>query len=206
MTRLSQRTAALSLPPAAARRPTIGVVPSANGTTVRALRDALQEVVGIDTMTVALASLPAEIRHDFVPVTPMTWVPLEVVHRAVARIAEVAGRSFDDLMDDGVQRAAEKTLRTAWRMLLRVTADHALLHRAPILYAKWRNIGRLQTKIIGPGKVELLLSQWPGVSERNIRSLKITIETVLRLSGRKQVRIQSQSTLDGAKYVITWQS
>jgi hypothetical protein len=205
---VSQRGTETSSPPTSprSRGPLAKVIPSAGGTTIQALRGALQELVGIEVFTTAVASLPQDIREAFEPVTPMTWVPLDAVYTALARIAEVAGRNFDELADEAVQRAGEKTLRTAWRMLLRVTADRALISRAPILYSKWRNVGRLETTAGGsPGKAELVLSEWPGMSERNIRSLGITIATVLRLAGRKQIKVQSQSTPDGAKYTVVWQ-
>jgi hypothetical protein len=182
------------------------VIPSAAGTTVHALKSAMQELVGVDVLNAAFASLPSEVREGFEPVTPMTWIPVEVIHTVVARVAELAGRKFDDFMDEAVERAGERTLRTAWRMLLRVTADRALMNRAPILYSKWRNIGRLDTKIIGPGRFEISLTEWPGMSERSIRSLAVTIQTVLRLAGRKTSKIQSQSTPDGAKYLVVWQT
>jgi hypothetical protein len=182
----------------------VSVIPSAGGTTVRALRNALQELVGVDVLNTALASLPPELQGTFEPVTPMTWVPLDDIYSVVARIAEIAGRGYDELTDEAVERAGEKTLRTAWRILLRVTADRALMTRAPILYSKWRNIGRLETRSAGPGKAELVLTEWPGMSERNIRSLGVTIQTVLRLAGRKQIKVQSQSTSDGAKYTVVW--
>ncbi|HMJ54236.1 MAG TPA: hypothetical protein VK540_19280 [Polyangiaceae bacterium] len=197
---------AVSRPPTARARPSaIKVVPSAAGTTVHALKNALQELVGVELLTSALATLPSDVVEAFEPVTPMNWVPVEVIYTVVARVAEHANRPYDELMDEAVQRAGEKTLRTAWRMLLRVTADNALLTRAPILYSKWRNIGRLETKIVARGKVELFLTEWPGMSERSIRSLAVTIATVLRLAGRKGVKIQSQSTPDGAKYAVAWE-
>lgn len=173
---------------------------------MRALKNALQELVGVDALNEALASLPAEVRDGFEPVTPMTWIPVETIHTVVARVADHVGRPFDLLMDEAVQRAGEKTLRTAWRMLLRVTADRALMNRAPILYSKWRNVGRLDTRVVGPGKFELYLTEWPGMGERNIRTLAVTIENVLRLAGRKMTKIQSESTRDGAKYVVTWET
>ena len=182
------------------------VIPSAAGTTVVALKHAMQEILGIEALTAALNGLPAGLREEFEPVTPMTWIPVEVVHAVVGRVAAHAGRDFDQFMDEVVQRAGEKTLRTAWRMLLRVTADRALMNRAPILYSKWRNVGRLQTNVLGPGRFEILLTEWPGMSERSIRTLAVTIETVLRLAGRKATKIQSQSTFDGAKYLVSWQT
>ncbi|MET0593939.1 MAG: hypothetical protein ABW133_14650 [Polyangiaceae bacterium] len=182
------------------------VVPSSGGTTVQALRNALQDLVGDSVFQAAMASLRPDLREQFEPVSPLTWVPVDVIHTCVARIAEHAGRPFDELMDAGVEKAGEKTLRTAWRMLLRVTADRALVRRAPVLYSKWRNIGRLEVRGASDGRVELHLVEWPGMDERSVRTLGITIGTVMRLAGRKQVRVQSASTADGAKYNVTWQS
>jgi hypothetical protein len=169
------------------------------------LRNALQDIVGEGVFQAALATLRPEIREQFEPVTPLTWVPVEVIHTAVARIAEHAGRSFDELLDAAAERAAEKTLRTAWRMLLRVTADRALVRRAPVLYSKWRNVGRLEVRSATDGRVELMLVEWPGMDDRSIRTLGVTIGTVMRLAGRKQVRVQSVATPDGARYSVFWQ-
>ena len=193
-------------PPTQARRSVANVVPSAAGTTVHALTNALEELAGPQLLAKALATLPSEVREAFEPTTPMSWVPVDVINLVVARVAEHAGRPFDDFMDEAVQRAGEKTLRTAWRMLLRVTADRALMSRAPILYSKWRNIGRLEATGMERGKVELLLRDWPGMDPRSIRSLAVTIETVLRLAGRRQIKVQSQATADGAKYSVTWRT
>jgi hypothetical protein len=186
------------------RRTATKVVPSAAGTTVQALKSALQEILGERLFTEAMASVRPDLLEAFEPLTPMTWVPVDVIHAVIARIAEQTDRPFDDLMDEAVQRAGERTLRTAWRMLLRVTSDRALMSRAPILYSKWRNIGRLEAKAIDTAHTELVLSEWPGISERSIRTLAITIETVMRLAGRKEIKVTSQSTLDGAKYSLVW--
>jgi hypothetical protein len=207
VTPVEQEPHTSSRPPSApARRLGAKVIPSAGGTTVQALKYALQELVGVHVLEEAMATLPSNVRETFEPATPMSWVPVDVIHVVVARVAEHAGRSFDDLMDEAVQRAGEKTLRTAWRMLLRVTADRALMSRAPILYSKWRNIGRLEASGMARGRVELVLSEWPGMDPRSIRSLGITIETVLRLAGRHQIKVQSQPKPDGAKYTVTWRT
>jgi hypothetical protein len=187
-----------------ARRAVGNVIPSAAGTTVHALKNAVADLVGADVFDAAFATLPAELRHEFEPTTPMSWVPVEVINTVVAHIAEYANRPFDELMDEAVQRAGEKTLRTAWRMLLRVTADRALMSRAPILYSKWRNVGRLEVISIERGRSELVITEWPRMDQRSIRSLAVTIETVLRIAGRRQIKVQSQSTPDGARYSFTW--
>ena len=178
--------------------------PSAAGATIQVLRSALEEIVGVNVVASALRKLPAKVREEFDPITPMTWVPLTTSTMAVEYVAAEAHRSADDLMDEAVRRAAEQMFRKAWRLLLRFTTDHALIKRTPVLYSKWRNIGTLESNLLGPGRSELWLRGWPGVSERNVRTVGVSIETVLRLAGRRAVRVEWARTADGAHYLCFW--
>jgi hypothetical protein len=192
------RPGARSLAPLAAAEP------SAAGATIQGLRRALEEIVGVNVVASALKKLPAKVREDFDPVTPMTWVPLSSSNMVVEYIAAEACRNSDDLMDEAVRRTAEQMFRTSWRLLLRFTTDHALIARTPVIYSKWRNIGALESNLLGQGRSEILLRGWPGVSERNVRTLAVSIETVLRLAGRRAVRIEYTRTPDGARYLAFW--
>ena len=194
----SGSTAARSVAPLPA------VEPSAAGATIQVLRRALEGIVGVNVVANALKKLPAPVREEFDPLTPMTWVPLTTSNMAVEYIAAEACRNSDDLMDEAVRRAAEQMFRTSWRVLLRFTTDQALVARTPVLYAKWRNIGSLESKFLAPGRSEILLKGWPGVSERNVRTLAVTIETVLRLAGRRAVRVEYTRSTDGARYLAFW--
>ncbi len=198
MTRSSLRPRASSLAPIAAEEP------SAAGATVQVLRRALEDIVGVNVVAGALKKLPAKVREEFDPLTPMTWVPLSTTNMAVEYIAEEARRQPDELMDAAVRRSAEQIFRTSRRLLLRFTTDHALITRTPVLYSKWRNIGQLESRLLGPGNSEIVLRGWPGVSERNVRTLAVSIETVLRLAGRRAVRMDWTRTADGARYLAYW--
>jgi hypothetical protein len=195
---ISARPGARSLAPRAAEEP------SAAGATVQVLRRVLEDMVGVNVVASALGKLPTKVREEFDPVTPMTWVPLTTTLMAVEYIATEARRPSDDLMDEAVRRAAELMFRSAWRLLLRFTTDHALIARTPVIYSKWRNIGQLESKLLGPGRSEIWLRGWPGVSERNVRTLGVSIETVLRLAGRRAVRVEWTRTTDGARYLAFW--
>ena len=168
------------------------------------MRRALEELVGVNVVASALKKLPPKVREEFDPVTPMTWVPLTTSIMAVEFIAAEAHRHPDDLMDEAVRRGAETMFRTSWRLLLRFTTDRALIARTPVLYSKWRNIGQLESKLLAPNRAEILLRGWPGVSERNVRTLGVSIETVLRLAGRRAVRVEWTRTPDGARYLAFW--
>lgn len=184
--------------------PVTAVPPSAAGTTVRGLRRALEEIVGVNVVAAALNKVPPPIREEFDPLTPMTWVPLTTVNTVIEQVAAEAHASMDELYDDAVRRAAEQMFRTSWRLLLRITTDSALVARTPVLYSKWRNIGYLESHHIGPGHSEILLGGWPGISERNVRTLGVAIETVLRLAGRRAVKIEWTRNADGAKFKANW--
>ena len=161
-------------------------------------------MVGVNVVASALNKVPPKVREEFDPVTPMTWVPLTTSLMVVEYVATEARRSPDELMDEAVRRCAEQMFRTSWRVLLRFTTDHALIARTPVIYSKWRNIGQLESKIVAPGRSEIWLRGWPGVSERNVRTLGVWIETVLRLAGRKAVRVEWTRTTDGARYLAFW--
>jgi hypothetical protein len=178
--------------------------PSATGATIKVLRRALEDIVGVNVVASALQKLPGKIREEFDPVTPMTWVPLTTSVMAVQYVAAESRRPADDLMDEAVRRGAEQMFRTSWRLLLRLTTDHALIARTSVIYSKWRNIGQLESKLLSTGRAEIWLRGWPGVSERNVRTLGVSIETVLRLAGRRAVRIEWSRTADGARYLAFW--
>jgi hypothetical protein len=180
------------------------VVPSASGISVLDLRAALEELVGKDVVAQALAGLPAETRSEFTEITALSWVPLATITRAVDAIAAAARKNPEQLIDEAVRRAVERTFKTVWRVMLRFTTDAALIARTPVVYSLSRNIGRLSARVVSTGKAEVTLAEWPGVSARHVRTLGISIATVVTLAGRKEVGVTSKPTADGAVYELTW--
>jgi len=180
------------------------IVPSASGISVLDLRVALEEIVGKDAVGQALASLPAQTRSEFVEITAISWVPLTTVTRVVDAVAAAARVNADRLIDDAVRRAVERTFKTVWRVMLRFTTDAALIARTPVVYSLSRNIGRLTARMLAPGKAEVVLNGWPGVSARHVRTLGISIATVVTLAGRKEVNVTSSPAADGAVFQLTW--
>jgi hypothetical protein len=183
-----------------------GVVPSASGISIIDLRAALEEIVGKDVVASALAGLPSETRREFVEITAITWVPLTTVTRVVDAIAAAAKVNPERLIDDAVRRAVERTFKTVWRVMLRFTTDAALIARTPVVYSLSRNIGKLTATMVAPGKSKVTLSDWAGVSPRHVRTLGISIVTVVTLAGRKDATIASTPTPDGAVFQLSWRT
>jgi hypothetical protein len=182
------------------------IVPSASGISVLDLRAALEEICGAEVVKAALSSLPAETRSEFVEITAISWVPLTTITRVVDAVAAAAHKNPERLIDEAVRRAVERTFKTVWRVMLRFTTDAALIARTPVVYSLSRNIGRLTARMVAPGKAEVTLNDWPGVSPRHVRTLGISIVTVVTLAGRKEVSVTSTPTSDGAVFHLSWRA
>jgi hypothetical protein len=58
--------------------------------------------------------------------------------------------------------------------------------------------------MVTPGVASIVLSEWSDVTPRQVRTIGIGIAEVVTLCGRKNVRIESAKTHDGAEYRLTW--
>ena len=60
----------------------------------------------------------------------------------------------------------------------------------------------LRTDDRAGGEVELV--DWPELPEWPLRGTRIGIETVLRVAGRKDVKVEGRRTKTGASYLASW--
>jgi hypothetical protein len=95
-------------------------------------------------------------------------------------------------------------MKTVWRALLRLTTDNALITRTPVIFSRSYNRGRLTASIPVPGRGEITLDEWPDAPEWPLRATRIGVETVLRLAGRKDVRVVAERRPQGAFFLATW--
>jgi hypothetical protein len=168
------------------------------------LRAVITDMIGDDAMRAALGRVPASVRHDFEAVTAMGWVPIASMEAVFAEVARQRGQGVAELHEEVARIGVERTLRTVWRMLLRMTTDHALINRAPVLFTRAYNRGRLEALIPAPGRAQATLYDWPNAPEWVLRGTRIGIETSLRLAGRNQVRVTWERRPYGAFFAVTW--
>lgn len=180
------------------------VAQSVSGTNVRDTHRVLVELVGSEVAERALGGMDPERRDAYVQALPVSWVPLDIAEEVVVRIAEEAGRAPGVLIEQAARRGVERTLRTVWRMLLRVTTDRALVTRAPILYAKTYRVGEMIADVPEPGRAVVRVRGWPGMSELQRIGLRAGIEGVLSVAGRRDVRGRERVLPDGAEFTLTW--
>jgi hypothetical protein len=179
-----------------------GAVSGALATNLRAV---VTELLGEAAVRAALARVPADARRDFETVTSIGWIPITSLEAVFGELARGNGQTVAELHENVARISVERTMRTVWRLLLRLTTDAALISRAPVLFAKAYNRGRLEARIPTPGRADVTLSEWPNTPEWTLRATRIGIETVLRVAGRKNVRITYERRPMGAAFSVTWQ-
>jgi hypothetical protein len=180
------------------------VIPSTAGVATLHLFKALEELVGSQAYQRALARLPAAVRGEMEAITAVSWAPISLIADVVEEIARCARVEVEELVDRAVRLAAERSLKTVWRMFLRVASDDVLVKRAGLLYSRSRNVGQLHGRMLAPGHAELLLSDWPDIPERQLRAIGINIASTLSLAGRHDVRLDAARTADGSRYELRW--
>jgi hypothetical protein len=181
-----------------------GIVPSTAGTSILDLLDSYREIVGEEAVERALASLPEDLRRRVAGLTRLSWLPVAELGVVIDAVGHAAGRDPDELLDQAARLATDRSFKKIWRVMLRLTSDEALIARTPSMYLVSRNVGKLQARVVEPGRAELTLSGWPDVSDRHLRTLGVTIVRVVELAGRRDPAIQVRRTADGALYTLTW--
>jgi hypothetical protein len=159
---------------------------------------------GNDEVSRCIDGLPADVRAHLQGVIAAGWVPVKSYDVFYRSFAERVGVDVAELHTDMSRHSVERTFRTLWRLLLRLTSDEALVSRTPVLFSRAYTKGHLRAAITAPGLAEVELDGWPGVPDIVLRGVRVAIETVLRLSGRNGVRSSVERAAEGAKIRATW--
>jgi hypothetical protein len=170
------------------------------------MRQALESIVGAEVLASALATLSPDLRAEYETITLLSWVRLSTSSQVVDAAAERSGWNPERLYDAAVRRGVEQSFRTFWKVLLHFTNDEALFARAPVLYAKTRNVGVLAMHALGPGHAEARIVGWPQMNERAIRAVGIGLRVTLEAAGRRDVRGTWTRRSDGAAYQFRWRT
>ncbi|MFT5352860.1 MAG: DNA-binding transcriptional ArsR family regulator [Polyangiales bacterium] len=178
--------------------------PRVFGALIRKEREALERIVGSESVASALRTLPEEVREEYSTVRTLTRIRTQTVEAVYDAVANETGRDVMRLHRELVRVSMENALRGVWRSLLRFTSDEALVRRAPVVFSRGLSAGTLSARIIRPGSAEIRLTGWDGVSDMQINGIAAGAETVLTCAGRHNVRMASHRTLDGACWLATW--
>lgn len=179
-------------------------VPCTSGIAALDVLHVLGEMVGDETIERAKARLSPDLRAEIEALTAVSWLPNTTLGALIDEVARCAGRDPEALIDQAVCGAVDRTFKSVWRMFLRVTSDEALIKRTPMIYQRSRNTGQLSARVLEPGCAELLLTDWPDVSDRHLRTIGVSIQRVVELAGRHDVRMSVRRTPEGGRYELRW--
>jgi len=181
--------------------------PRANGALIAEERRALEALVGADLVRRALdARVPPEVREAYETLTAISRIPTDYVEQVYYAVAEEAGLDPLEMHHDVVRAGVERALKTVWRVLLRFTSDAAIVRRAPLFFNRGLSKGTLEAQMLGPGEAEIRLTGWPGVPRMQVNGIEAGIQTVLECSGRQDVQVSHDRTLDGCRIVARWRA
>lgn len=182
-----------------------GSVPSLSGAIVLRNIESFRRLVGAKPVELAYAALPEDQRARLRAAVPAAWLRAEDVDALYAAIAEAAGEDLMTIYPSVVRDGVEQTLRSVWKVLLRVTTPRGLLKRAPIVYGRSHSVGKVVPNVLKPGLAHVDLTGWPGMSDLRRVGVAAGIEALLFVAGRKNPKATFRATEDGAVFQLTWE-
>jgi len=172
------------------------------GTLVMGNREALRGIVGEAAFARALAELDPALRGRLMEATPLSWLVIADVEHLLMACADASGRDVFELNLEMTRRGTEQSLKTVWRMLLRLATDRLLLSRTRAAYARAYDRGRLALSVDGEARATAEIVGRPKMSRMTREAFAVGVQTMLELGGRKHVRVVGRATEDGAHYTI----
>lgn len=163
-----------------------------------------KELYGPEAFAEAMGRLSPEDQETLGTMQTVTWVQLETAHAYYDALGEVLGRDPQEVHVEVVQVGIERTFKTLWRMLLRLTTDEALVRRTPLIYSRAFDKGELVSRIEEPGRAELLLRGWSSPGDRDLNGLAAGIEKVLSIAGRRGSRVRWERRPGDVRFEATW--
>jgi hypothetical protein len=148
-------------------------------------RKVMIRLAGEEVVRRVIAGLPAEQREEYEGISLLSWCRHSTATEVTVRVGQAIGKRPEVFQAEVVRAGVERTIAGPWRVLLRLASDEALVKRTALLYSKTCDRGRLTAEPLGPGHVQLTLSEWPDAPDLAIVALAAGVEAVLRSVGRK---------------------
>jgi hypothetical protein len=166
-------------------------------------REVTRELIGAAAYERALASVPPEIAAEYRQATAVSWVPFAVVEPVMEAMAHAANRDTLALQEEVARITMDRSLRSIWRVFLRLTSNEALLSRMPAIYARSYNYGRVIVSFPDRGRAIIELTDWPMAPMHLLRSIRVGIEVTLQAVGRPNARVVLDRTPRGAVFAAS---
>ena len=134
----------------------------------------------------ALARVSAAEREDYESAGILSWCTQASARAVTLAVAAELGQDPLQLAGEVVAESVREALRGPWAILIgRMIDDRAIVMRAPMLFEKAFDQGKLEASLLGPGQARLRLSGWPAAEPVDIVSVARGAEALLQAIGRR---------------------
>jgi hypothetical protein len=161
-----------------------------------------RELLGDDVVTRAFGAISAEQRAELDELLPVSWCRLTTAFAIHEAIAEQIGQDILVWHRTIVRVGIERTLKTVWRLFMRLTSTEALLKRAASIYGKSYDRGAVHAAQLPGGGVEVVLTEWPDVPDFELDAMATGLDAILKLGGRKNTHVTVERRPGGARLVV----
>jgi hypothetical protein len=164
----------------------------------------MEERFGKPPVTRAIGTLDEAQRAELARALPANWVRLDALRALYDAVCRETGVGLEELHSAVTRESTSRTVRTVWRILLRMSSDETLVTRTPEMYKKAFSIGQVKSSLVESGRSENVLSGWPDVPDFVLRQIRVATEAVLTLAGRSDISVEMERRPDGAQYTVRW--
>ena len=128
-------------------------------------------MLGRDVVAQALATLPPQVRAEYDGLGPLSWCSVHTTSAVLMAVAAHVRQEPKALQAAVVRAGVARTVRSIWRVLLSLTSDEQLIKRAPLVYSKSYQLGRVESSLTAPGQATFAVRGWPGIPELDVEGL-----------------------------------
>ena len=165
-----------------------------------------RERFGDDVVARAIDGLTEAQRAEVDAAVSAAWLRAETIDATYVAICKEADVNLRKTYGEVVRAGVQKTLRSVWKLLLRLTTDAALLARTPAIYERGHSVGKLRSEIRRPGDARIWLTDWPDASDLRLQGVAYGIWATLEVAGRSDIDVTWDRTPDGAEYYARWKA
>ena len=152
----------------------------------------------------ARESLPPAMQDELASMLAISWIDSRTAMEFKNAVAREIGKDPIDFQRWVARAAVLRTINQVWRALLSRVNDGALIRRAPLLYSKTFDRGRLVVLKNDDTSAHLLVTGWHSMPDYDCIGLSSGIEAVLESTGRKGARSKFSHGSSGVTFEVTW--
>ncbi len=140
---------------------------------------------------------------------PISWIDLNVVMHHLIAQDKVLGRGDFTFADELMRHIALKQINGFYKLLLKFSKPEKLIEKAPTIWGRYFDTGKLEATSVTPGAATLRLTEFPGLPLNHEHLSVPFMKELLTHAGAKHCKCEHPKCLArGDQYCLfelSWQ-